>query len=72
MEVLTPFAWVVYGIIAVVALFFRGTVKVNDILVRNPLARVLVTMLVLSFVGVVFYAIGFVGHFLLLPIFSMF
>ncbi len=72
MEVLTPLAWVFYGVIAVGALFFPSMVTVNDVPVRNPLIRVALVPVVLSFVGVFFYLFGLIGQFLLLPIRSLF
>lgn len=70
MSSLLPFAYVFYVVMILAAMLFRGSVKVNNRPVRNPIARGLVAVVVLPFLGVVFYLFRFVGQFMLLPITS--
>jgi hypothetical protein len=71
MEGLTPVAWIVYVIFCVYALFIPGTVKVNDVPVQNPVTRVAVTIIIFPILGLLFYAMGFIGKFMLLPFQSL-
>jgi hypothetical protein len=59
-------------VIISLTLFGKDDVKINEMSVENPFMRMAIAIVIVPFIGAVFYIFGLIGHFLLLPIISIF
>ena len=65
-------AWLFYAVCILGVMLVPGSVTFSGLPVRSPILRACAVIVVFPMIGVVFWLIGQIGTFLLLPIRSIF